>query len=168
MNLVLYCLLWNSELPVEVMHTLLQRLQTTDESKKKRLKTMLILPWCHSSKYCCLRSMFFLFPKYCFSRYTYWYTDAHSYVCTTLLKRNQVESRSLLITDDLFLSMYYVMLEITWSIHCPCTYINFDSRVYRALSRVLKHIHVIVRVYLSLSSRLRDLRERAKREPVVS
>jgi len=28
--------------------------------------------------------------------------------------------------------------------------------------------YVIVRVYLSLSSRLRDLRERAKREPVVS
>jgi len=28
--------------------------------------------------------------------------------------------------------------------------------------------YVIVRVYLSLSSRLRDLREGAKREPVVS
>jgi len=29
-------------------------------------------------------------------------------------------------------------------------------------------VYVIVRVYLSLSYRLRDLRERAKREPVVS
>ena len=59
--------------------------------------------------------MLFLFPKYCFSRYTYWYTNARSNVCITLLKINQLESRSLLITDDLdlFLSMYYVMLEIT-------------------------------------------------------
>ena len=55
-----------------------------------------------------------------------------------------------------------------------CNVVIWNSRVgdintpIIRVDQIVKSQYVLVRVYLSLYSRLRDLRERAKREPVVS
>jgi len=47
-------------------------------------------------------------------------------------------------------------------------YVNVNRQNYVRMYSSTSRVYVIVRVYLSLSSRLRDLREQAKPEPVVS